>query len=157
MGCGKSTIGKQLAKLTGKKFIDLDRFITEQADMTIPEIFKTRGEEAFRTLETESLAELSALPGMVIALGGGTLSRSENLNAVKSCGRTVFLNPPFKICYNRIKGDRNRPLVINNTKEELFNIYKSRIDVYKAAADIEITEKYPPYLLAKLIVRRLDF
>ena len=155
MGCGKSTVGKQLAKLTGKRFIDLDKYITDKADMTIPEIFSTSGEVAFRQLETDCLKELSQLPGAVVALGGGTLMREENVKFTKQNGKTVFLNPSFKVCYNRIKGDSNRPLVVNNTKEELLKIYESRESVYKNASDVEITEKYPPYLLAKQILKRL--
>lgn len=155
MGCGKSTVGKQLARLTGKRFIDLDKFIVDKTSMTIPEIFERNGEQAFRQLETDCLSELSELPGAVIALGGGTLMREENVQTVRQSGKTVFLNPSFKVCYNRIKGDKNRPLVVNNTKDELFKIYESRENIYKNASDIEVTEKYPPYLLAKQILKQL--
>lgn len=155
MGCGKSTIGRQLAKLVGVKFIDLDQYIVESAKMTIPQIFEKYGENHFRQLEVDSLKKLIDSPPCVIAFGGGTVTREENVKNAKSSGKIIFLNPSFKTCYNRIKNDKNRPLVINNSKDQLFEIYKQRENIYRDACDLEICETYPPYLLARSILKKL--
>ncbi len=73
MGCGKSTIGRRLAALSGRKLIDMDRFIEEEQGMTIREIFDRYGEDAFRQMETEASKALSLQSNLVIASGGGTV------------------------------------------------------------------------------------
>lgn len=155
MGCGKSTVGKQLAKQTGKPFIDLDKYIVEQNNMTIPEIFEKYGEEYFRQLETDSLRQLASTSASIIALGGGTLMRKENVEIAKENGKIIFLNPPFSICYSRIKNDKNRPLVVSNTREQLYQLYRKRQKIYKAASDISISSVHSPFMLAKKIIEAL--
>ena len=82
-GCGKSTIGKTLAAITGREFLDLDDVITKTAGMPIPEIFAKFGEPHFRNLETECLADISKNSGMVLAMGGGTPVRPENRRMIR--------------------------------------------------------------------------
>ncbi|MBO5719000.1 MAG: AAA family ATPase, partial [Bacteroidales bacterium] len=70
MGCGKSSLGRALAEQLGCEFIDLDNYIEQQAQQTIPSLFETRGEEAFRLLERSCLAEMAGRQNVVVATGG---------------------------------------------------------------------------------------
>ena len=74
-------------------------------------------------------------------MGGGTLERNENVEIFRQAGDTIlFLNTPFEVCYNRIKGDRSRPVAMDKTKEELFSLYQRRYAQYMAAAELIITQ-----------------
>ena len=88
-GCGKSTIGKRLADSTGKTFVDADEQIEIAAGMTIPEIFAKSGESGFRSLETQVLAKLGQASGLIIATGGGCVTREENYSLLHQNG-TLF-------------------------------------------------------------------
>jgi shikimate dehydrogenase len=90
-GCGKSTVGKSLAKAMGRPFADTDERIEETAGKSIPEIFAKEGEEAFRRMETRVLAEAGRKSGMVIATGGGVVTRPENRDLLRQNGLIVYL------------------------------------------------------------------
>ena len=109
MGCGKSTVGKILAKKMGCQCVDLDKYIEVTAGMSIPEIFDKYGEEHFRKLETEALAAFADIGG-VVATGGGALLSEENGKVAKRSGMVVFIDTYFNTCYGRIKNDPNRPI-----------------------------------------------
>lgn len=138
MGCGKSTVGKILAKNLGCDFFDMDEYITEKEGMKIPQIFAEKGESYFRTVETEAIREL-AEKGGVIACGGGAMLKKENAAIASEAGTVVYIEVPFEVCYSRISGDRNRPIVMNNTKEELEFIYDSRVPVYKQNSAVTVS------------------
>ena len=91
-GCGKTSAGRELAKLTGREFADMDAEIVKRIGCPIPEFFATHGEEAFRKTETEVLAEFSKRSGMIIATGGGVVTRSENRDLLRQNSTVVFLN-----------------------------------------------------------------
>ncbi|NLT15488.1 MAG: shikimate kinase [Clostridiales bacterium] len=91
-GSGKSTTSQELARLTGREFIDTDEQIIKKAGKSIPEIFSDSGEEAFRQIETEVLREASKKSGCVIATGGGIVKRPENLRLIRQNGFCVFLD-----------------------------------------------------------------
>lgn len=118
MGCGKSTVGKILAKKMGCQCVDLDKYIEDTAGMRIPEIFDKYGEEHFRKLETEALAAFAVIGG-VVATGGGALLSEENGKVAKRSGMVVFIDTYFNTCYGRIKNDPNRPIAYNSTREQL--------------------------------------
>ena len=91
MACGKSTLGNALdAMLPAVRFVDLDAMIEHRAGMSIADIFEREGEEAFRSLETEAL-RLAAQPGTIIACGGGTPCRRENMDFMLAAGTVVWL------------------------------------------------------------------
>ena len=92
MGCGKSTVGKQLSERMGMKFIDTDSYIEQKEGMTISEIFAEKGEDYFRSLELEVCKELSNLHAAVISTGGGTLLKDKNVKAIKKNGVVFLLN-----------------------------------------------------------------
>ncbi len=132
MGCGKSHVGRQLAAALGREFIDLDRYIVNAERMTIPFIFEKYGEPHFRKLEAKYIRELSG--DKVVATGGGALINDETAAFARQSGLSVYINTSFEECYERIKGDANRPLVVNNTKEQLEELYNKRAVIYKRNA-----------------------
>lgn len=136
MGCGKSRIGKAAAKLLNMPFVDLDSYIVKKEGMAIPKIFEEKGEGYFRQLEGECLKELK--DGYVVATGGGTLINEDTAKYANSHGKTVFLDASFPVCYERIKDDANRPLVVNNTKEQLECIFNTRRKIYEAHSQFVI-------------------
>ncbi len=88
-GCGKSTVGRLLAQKTGKQFVDADAALVEKAGRSIPDIFATDGEACFRVMETQILAELGKQSGLVIATGGGCVTKEENEPLLRQNG-TIF-------------------------------------------------------------------
>lgn len=90
-GCGKSTLGKLLAERTGKQFVDADDVIVQRAGISIPKIFDKIGEEGFRKLETEVLSDLGKQSGLIIATGGGCVTRSENYNLLHQNGHIIWI------------------------------------------------------------------
>ena len=129
MGCGKSHIGRLLAREKGMPFVDLDSYIVEKEGHSIPEIFEQRGEPYFRQLEADCIRELDS--GYVVATGGGALINENTAEFANSHGITVFLDAEFELCYGRIRNDTNRPLVVNNTEEQLREIFEKRRVIYK--------------------------
>lgn len=153
MGCGKSHVGRQLAAALKRDFVDLDRYIVNAERMSIPEIFEKFGEPHFRALEAKYIRELAN--DNIVATGGGALINDETAEYARKSGISVYINTSFEICYNRIKSDTNRPLVMQNTKEQLLELYEKRSAVYRRnsmymvngnAADSVIAEE-----IAKLV------
>lgn len=132
MGCGKSHVGRQLAAALGREFVDLDRYIINAERMTIPFIFEKFGEPHFRRLEAKYIRELSG--DKVVATGGGALINDETAEYARQSGLSVYINTSFEICYNRIKDDTNRPLVVKNTKRQLEELYNTRDVIYRRNA-----------------------
>lgn len=129
MGCGKSHVGRRLSAKLDMPLIDLDSYIVEKEKRTIPEIFEKSGEPYFRQLEANCLKELEE--GYIVATGGGTMINDNTAKYANDHGITVFLDARFPVCYGRIKNDANRPLVVNNTKEQLYQIFLKRRSIYK--------------------------
>ena len=129
-GCGKSTIGRNLARETGKQFVDADTEIEKLAGKTIPEIFAQDGEEAFRRLETQVLAQLGKQSGLVIATGGGCVTRERNYSLLHQNSRIIWL----KRCPTRLPTE-GRPLSQKTSPVEL---YEMRKPMYKAFADATV-------------------
>ena len=126
-GCGKSTLGNLIAKRLGRKFVDCDAEIVKAAGMSIPDIFANEGEEGFRARETAVLADICKESGLVIATGGGAVTRERNLPLLHQNGTVLFLD---------IKPDElptdGRPLSQKKTPAVL---YAERLPLYRAAAD----------------------
>jgi len=147
MGCGKSTVGKKLAKLLDCEFIDLDLYIEGKEKLSIPEIFSIHGERYFRELETRSIAELSDAQA-VIATGGGALIPERNAQLAKKNGTIIFIDTDFEECYTRIKTDKNRPLASSQTKSDLLELYNFRTPIYIAHSDTIIKGNATPLKIA---------
>ncbi|MBR5427622.1 MAG: shikimate kinase [Clostridia bacterium] len=129
-GCGKSSIGKTIARLTGRPLIETDEMIPERAGKSIKEIFAEDGEDVFRKIETACLADASKKSGCVIATGGGVVTRPENLDLLRQNSVIVFLDRDFSAL--PLKG---RPLSQKYGVEELA---RARMPLYNAWCDLRI-------------------
>ncbi len=129
-GSGKTTVGKLLAERSGKSFVDLDGEIARRAGMSIPDIFREEGENAFRDLESRVLAETCAKDGQVIATGGGAVLRPENQTAMRRTGRVYWLRRDLNVLPKE-----GRPLSQKGSLEEM---YQMRKPLYEAAADFRV-------------------
>lgn len=150
MGCGKSHIGRLLAKELKAEFVDLDRYIVDNEGMTIPEIFEKKGEPYFRDIEARYIKNFSGRT--IVATGGGAMLRDETAQFAREVGTVFFLDVSFDTCYSRIKNDKNRPLVVNNSKEQLCAIFDKRFPVYKKNSDYAIDGERTDKEIAKDII-----
>ncbi len=133
-GCGKSILGQELAEKTGRRFVDADDAIREKAGMSIPEIFEKVGETGFRAIETEVLAELGMQSGLVIATGGGCVTREENYPLLHQNGVLIWLRREIET----LPTD-GRPL---SQKGNLAEMYKVRQPLYARFADIQVENRF---------------
>ena len=136
MGCGKTVVGKELAKIMGRKFIDTDEMIEKEQGMAIKAIFAARGEDYFRELEYEACKKTADERNCVISTGGGALTFERNVEAVKKGGKVVFLDASFDTICERIGTSHNRPLF--EDREKARQLYDERKDKYLSAADYVI-------------------
>ena len=129
-GCGKTTLGKKLAKEKGRTFIDLDDAFKEEYNNTPAEVITQNGEDEFRRMETELAKKILPQSGLVIATGGGIVTRKENWFYLRANSHVIYLERPLEFL---LKQDTsNRPLSQNNKIEEL---YKARVPLYEELCD----------------------
>ena len=129
-GCGKSTVGRRLAQELGKEFVDADTEIEKLAGKPIPRIFAEDGEDHFRKLETQALEALGKRSGLVIATGGGCVTREENYPLLHQNSRILWLKrDPDKL------PTAGRPL---SQRTAPATLYKLRLPMYKAFADAAV-------------------
>ena len=133
--CGKSTIGKMLAEELGYAWADTDALVVEKTGMEIPEIFAQYGEDHFRDLECQVMSELSAKTGYVIATGGGSILREENIELLHRNGRIYFVDRPLE----QLIPTMDRPLA--NSEEKVRRIYGERYERYCGVADVVVSSK----------------
>ena len=120
MGCGKSTLGRKLAKHAGLQFVDMDHYIEKRNHKTVPQIFAEDGEAEFRIKERKALEELSEFSNVVIATGGGAPCFFDNVDLMNRTGKTIYLNIEPKILADRLmKSKTERPLIKGKSEEEL--------------------------------------
>lgn len=157
MGSGKTSIGKRLAARTGMEFIDIDDYIQKKHKKKISDIFRDEGEEAFRQMETQAARELAARTGCIIASGGGTVLRQENVDAFHRCGCIiVLLDTPLPALQERLKNDTQRPLLqVPNRREVIERLYNERMPLYRKAADVVFYAGYPAVYAAKKLAEAL--
>ena len=138
MGSGKTTFGKELAKVRHMDFVDTDEFIEARAGMSIAEIFAVKGEDEFRRIETETLKELrNQLSNTVLSTGGGMPLRRENALLLKDIGKVLYLNAATQVIYDRVKDDTGRPLLQGtNPYDKICTMMKERRPLYERACDI---------------------
>lgn len=120
MGCGKSTIGKQLADRMGMQFIDLDYFIENRYHKSIGDIFEEKGEEVFRLIEQQALAEVSHFENVIISTGGGSPCFFDNIRVMNETGISIYLKSDEETLATHLMLNQNkRPLVKGKNKEDL--------------------------------------
>ena len=120
---GKSTLGAKLAVAMGREWVDLDAAIVEKVGKSIPEIFATEGEAAFRALEKGCLRELAGRRGLVVSLGGGALLDAEARQIAEASGRVICLDCPVEVLLGRLTG-ASRPLAAD--QERLRRLVETR-------------------------------
>jgi shikimate kinase len=135
MGCGKTTIGRMLARRIGWHFADLDHDIEKAHGATVQQIFAERGEPHFRALEHHALKarvnEVERGKPSVVALGGGTFVTPDNYALLENNGVTLWLDAPFELIQKRVPADGSRPLATDAGKfRELFD---ARRNLYQLA------------------------
>lgn len=119
MGTGKTTIGRELAKVMGRKFLDTDHVLEERFGKTVNEIFASEGEEVFRAAEQALALELSAAENKVIATGGGTVVDPVNFDAFRGSGLMLRLYTREGNLIGRLQRTAKRPLLLGQSPEEV--------------------------------------
>ena len=149
MGAGKSTIARGL----DPNYLDMDALIEERLGMSIAEFFSEMGEEVFRQVESEVLAELLQRD-QVVSTGGGVVISQRNRDLLKTNSDNIYLKADFEILYHRIAADKDnqRPLFLNNSKEELAAIFQERQAWYEEAASriLDVTKLSPEEIIEEL-------
>ncbi len=136
MGSGKTTVGRLLARRTGRDFVDLDHEISRGAGRSIPEIFAEGGEDRFRDLEHAALVSALDRPDpAVISCGGGAVTRPENRAALRHTP-TVFLSEDVDVLFARTRG-ADRPLR-GGSREDFARRHAERLSLYREVADVEV-------------------
>lgn len=139
-GCGKSTIGRQLARVRELSFVDVDHEIERQLGCPIREFFDREGEAAFRDIEQRVLAELLARPcAAVVATGGGAVLRPENRAALRHSATIVYLRAQPDELARRLSRDTQRPLLqVADPRQRLRDLYAVRDPLYREVAHLAI-------------------
>lgn len=146
MGSGKTTVGKLLANALKMDFIDMDSYIENKEKCTIKEIFKEKGEDVFRKLESKALSEiLKQSDKAIVSTGGGTPCFHNNMEMIKSESLSVYLKVGSKELVRRLISDTQRPLLQNKTNKELLSFVK-----------LTLREREKDYLRANIRVRAID-
>nr|WP_232796303.1 shikimate kinase [Staphylococcus canis] len=143
MGSGKTTIGQEFAQLNDLTFVDLDRYIVETMNLSIPEIFERYGEKEFRKIELKSLKEVIKKYD-IIATGGGIVESERSLNYLNSINHPIiWIDAPFDTLYTRIKNDKNRPNAFGQNYNTVKNLYFKRYSRYNEIAFIKLSSNIP--------------
>ena len=158
-GCGKSGVGKLLSELLDRNLIDTDIAIETSEGKTIAEIFAEVGEQGFRDLESNQIANLDSLEeSAIISLGGGAILRPENRRCIRNLGKTVWLQATPETIFERISNDETtqsrRPKLSNlSDRDEIRSILEMRVPWYKEVADLAVsTDGVSMERVAKTIV-----
>ena len=156
MGCGKSMIAKAVAERTGFTLVDMDTYIEQKLDLTIPEIFARFGEAHFRMLECEAAVELGQKSRQVISSGGGAVIYEPTRRALQASGKIVFLHVPLPVLQQRLKEDTGRPLLqVDDRAERIRTLYEERLPIYRQAADFIVDANRAPQAICEEICRLL--
>ena len=139
MGAGKSTIARCLHSHHGMEWLEMDKEIEKSEGMPVSEIFRRKGEEYFRELETGLLLSLESRSNTVVSCGGGVPLRSCNVEAMKRSGIVVFLTARPETILERVKDSHDRPLLEGHKDVEyIAGLLSKRLERYQAAADVQI-------------------
>ena len=150
MGSGKSIVGALVAYRAGAPFFDLDFMIESEAGMTIPEIFSSRGEEAFRALESR-LLPVALREGAVVALGGGTAMDDSNWQLIRDRTMSVYLEIPFATIWERVGRSQNRPLIAGRLRKEVESLFDRRRPRYEQATHRIDADRSPDDVAADVL------
>jgi len=139
MGCGKSSVGRRLAALTGHRFVDTDDQIVQSEGRNITEIFASEGEEHFRELEKRTVENFVGVCGIILSSGGGLVLRQDNRENLKKIGIVAWLDAEPDILFERASRSGKRPLLQTENPRETFDrLLDTRREFYTAAADFRL-------------------
>lgn len=132
MGAGKTTVGRHLAEILGREFVDSDHEIERKTGASIPWIFEKEGEQGFRFRETTVIDELTQRQDIVLATGGGAVTQGLNRRFLHERGVVVYLYTPVEIQLLRTAKDKNRPLLqVDNPEQKLRDLLSLRDPLYR--------------------------
>ena len=152
MGSGKSSIGSLVAKKLKLNFVDIDKEIEKNLNMTIKKIFEVKGEDYFRKIEEQITLKKLKLNSTVISLGGGAFINKSIRKEVLMNHLSFWLNWDEKILLGRIKDSKKRPLALNATENELIDLIKKRSNTYsKARYEIKCDKLSKNEIVTKII------
>jgi len=154
MATGKTTVGRLVAERLQRTFLDLDQLVEETAGMKIPELFRTRGEPAFRKAEAAALEKALKMDDVVLATGGGAACREDNLQAMLGSGYVVALSAPPAEVLKRTGGASGRPLLDSaaDPLAEAQRLLEAREPFYtRAHLRIETVGKSPQDVAAEIV------
>ena len=135
MGAGKTTVGRHLADLLGREFLDSDHEIERKTGATIPWIFEKEGEHGFRSRESTVIDELTKKQNLVLATGGGAVTQVLNRDYLKNRGIVIYLYTPVELQLQRTYRDKNRPLLqVENPEQKLRELLNIRDPLYRDVA-----------------------
>ena len=157
-GCGKSTVGRHLARQLGWRFVDSDHEIERQIGGSIRTFFEQQGEAAFRDLEQQSIAALTQQPATVLATGGGAVLRLANRLALRAGCKVVYLRSSPEELFRRLRHDTQRPLLqVNDPLKRLRELFHQRDPLYRDACDYVIETGRPSVPnLVNMILMQLE-
>ena len=158
-GCGKSTIGRQLARLRQLPFLDSDHEIERFLGCSIREFFEREGEPAFRDVEQRVIAEtLASEQSRVVATGGGSVLRPANREVMKARATVVYLHTQPEDLARRLSRDTQRPLLqVADPRQRLRDLYAVRDPIYREVAEIVVdTAHKSAAMLVSLISMQID-
>lgn len=156
MGVGKTSVGKKLEWLSGRKCVDTDEIIVRQYGK-IADIFERYGEPYFRDLETQTAEQLSEKDNLVISTGGGLVLRQKNVELLKKNGKIFFLRASLDTLVSRVSVNDSRPLLKEGAEKKLRELIPVRTPVYEAAADYIIdTDHRTVADIAQEILSRME-
>lgn len=150
MGSGKSVVGALVAYRANVRFFDLDFMIENEAAMSISEIFATRGESAFRSLESRMLPD-ALKQGAVVALGGGTAMDDANWQLICERATSVYLELKFETIWQRIGRSETRPLVAGRLRREVADLFDRRRHRYEQADHRVDADRSPDEIATDLL------
>jgi shikimate kinase len=157
MGAGKTTAGRLMARRLKREFLDTDHEIERRCGVKVPVIFEFEGEAGFRQREAAVIAELTAREDVVLATGGGAVLDEANRRHLAARGTVVYLHAPPPALYERVRQDRNRPLLATaDPQARLQELYAVRDPLYREIADIVVdTGRQSVQNLARQLLARL--
>ena len=136
MGAGKSTLGRQVARRLHMPFLDADIELERRLGVTIATIFEIEGEQSFRDREEAMIAELTDRRNIVLATGGGAVTREGSRRCLKELGTVVYLHAAPETLFTRIRNARNRPMLkVEDPLVRLTSLYAERDPLYRLVAD----------------------
>ena len=159
MGVGKTSVGRQLAGLLHRPFVDVDAEIESRCGADIQWIFDMEGEAGFRKRETKVLGDIVASSASsVIATGGGVVMTKENRKILQSSGQVIYLSVSKEQLYERMRRDKSRPLLqVGNREKVIDDLIELRDPLYREIADVVFAaEAGSAYRVAKVLLDELS-